>query len=66
MPKGSDSKQAAVQCKNCGKKFLIPAVDTERQEIALAGDFNKDAVFAFICPFCMERALYSAKDLVPL
>jgi RNase P subunit RPR2 len=54
------TQQKTVTCKNCHRKFLIPAVDTGRQEIS--GDMV-EATFALICPFCMAHALYSVYDL---
>ena len=56
MPVG----QKSVTCKSCGRKFLVPLVDTSRQEIS---DIDADAKFALICPYCMAHALYTAKDL---
>jgi hypothetical protein len=49
-----------VTCKNCFRKFLVPTIDTSRQEIShdMVG-----ATFALICPFCMRHALYAAYDL---
>ncbi|MDQ3968975.1 MAG: hypothetical protein M3275_11355 [Thermoproteota archaeon] len=54
------TEQKMVICKSCHRKFLIPAVDTLRQEISrdLIG-----ATFALICPFCMTHAIYTAYDL---
>ncbi|HEY6756359.1 MAG TPA: hypothetical protein VI037_03110 [Nitrososphaera sp.] len=53
-------QQKMVTCKSCSRKFLIPAVDTNRQEISsdIIG-----ATFALICPFCMAHALYTSYDL---
>ncbi|MDQ3962260.1 MAG: hypothetical protein M3230_07235 [Thermoproteota archaeon] len=54
------TQQKMVSCKSCHRKFLIPTVDTNRQEISrdMVG-----ATFALICPFCMTHAIYSACDL---
>jgi len=54
------TQQKMVTCKSCHRKFLIPAVDTLRQEISrdMIG-----ATFALICPFCMTHAIYTAYDL---
>jgi len=54
------TQQKMVTCKSCHKKFLIPAVDTSRQEIScdMVG-----ATFALICPFCMTHAIYAMYDL---
>jgi hypothetical protein len=53
-------QQKMVTCKNCSRKFLVPTIDTSRQEIThdMVG-----ATFALICPFCMGHALYAAYDL---
>jgi hypothetical protein len=56
-----DVQQKSVKCKNCGKKFLSPPVDTGRQEIS--ADIDEGVSFALICPFCVAHALYTAKDL---
>jgi|GEM_PF-1718073 len=54
------TQQKMVTCKNCHRKFLIPTVDTSRQEIS--GDMV-GATFALICPFCMTHAIYGVYDL---
>jgi len=54
------TQQKMVTCKSCHKKFLIPVVDTSRQEIS--GDMV-GASFALICPFCMTHAMYAVYDL---
>jgi len=54
------TQQKMVTCKNCRRKFLMPTVDTSRQEIS--GDMV-EATFALICPFCMAHAIYSIQDL---
>lgn len=54
--------QKSVACKSCGRKFLVPVVDTSRQEIS-ADIISEDARFALICPFCMTHSLYTTKDL---
>ncbi|HEX6253385.1 MAG TPA: hypothetical protein VFZ55_04100 [Nitrososphaera sp.] len=52
--------QKMVTCKRCHRKFLIPVVDTSRQEISrdMVG-----ATFSLICPFCMTHDIYAAYDL---
>ncbi|HJU34291.1 MAG TPA: hypothetical protein VJ695_04135 [Nitrososphaera sp.] len=54
------TQQKMVTCKNCHRKFLIPAVDTYRQEISreMVG-----ATFALLCPFCITHAVYAVDDL---
>jgi RNase P subunit RPR2 len=54
------TQQKMVTCKNCHRKFLMPTVDTSRQEIS--GDMV-ESTFALICPFCMAHAIYSIHDL---
>lgn len=55
--------QKSVACKSCGRKFLVPIVDTSRQEIS-ADIVSEDARFAHIfAPFCMTHSLYTTKDL---
>lgn len=57
-------EQRSVICKGCAKKFLVPTVDTGRQEVSadIGGDDNA-AAFALICPFCMTHELYGPKNL---
>jgi hypothetical protein len=58
---GNSMGQKTVACRECGKRFLVPAVDTGRQEIS--PEISEDASFALICPFCLAHAAYTAKDL---
>jgi len=54
------TQQRMVTCKSCHRKFVIPAIDTNRQEISYDMMGN---TFALICPFCMGHATYTANDL---
>jgi hypothetical protein len=49
------TRQKMVTCKSCHRKFLIPAVDTSRQEISYDME-GGGATFALVCPFCMAHA----------
>jgi hypothetical protein len=53
--------QKMVKCKACTREFVVPAVDTGRQEIS--PDIGDSAAFALICPFCLAHAVYTARDL---
>ncbi|HEV8386680.1 MAG TPA: hypothetical protein VGQ03_03565 [Nitrososphaera sp.] len=53
--------QKTVACKGCSRRFLVPTVDTGRQEIS--AEIDGGASFALICPFCMTHAIYTGKDL---
>ncbi|HKU49031.1 MAG TPA: hypothetical protein VJP79_03690 [Nitrososphaera sp.] len=59
-------QQKKVACKSCSKYFLVPAVDTGRQEVSsdiIIDDKGDGASFGLICPFCMTHAVYTGKDL---
>lgn len=52
--------QMAVTCKHCSKRFLVPSVDTSRQEIS---EIDPKSQFGLICPFCLTHAVYFGSDL---